>query len=76
MIDEKAFYIDVKDYLPTDAVSIKTEQEKEAEATMYEDMKMEAARVLSLFNEKWTPAIVNGKPVRCLYNYPISFNIE
>ncbi len=76
MNDEKAFYIDVRDYLPNDTVTIKTEEEKASENALYEQMKLEAARVLTLFNEKWNPAVAEGKPVRCLYNYPISFNIE
>jgi hypothetical protein len=76
MQDEKAFYISVKDYLPTAAIAIQTEEEKKAESALYEQMKAEAARVLALFEEKWTPATVGGRPVACLYNYPISFNIE
>ena len=76
MNDEKAFYIDVRDYLPVDAVAIQTEEQRAAEAKMVDAMKEEAVRVLSLFNEKWLPAVDEGQPVRCLYNYPISFNIE
>ena len=76
MNDVKAFYISAKDYLPTDVVKIQTEEEKAIEAKAYEAMKQEAARVVSLFKETWIPAVVGGKPVRCLYNYPISFNIE
>lgn len=76
MNDEKAFYISVKDYIQSNVVSIQTEEQKAAEAKLYDGMKAEAARVLALFNETWIPAQVAGKPVKCLYNYPISFNIE
>lgn len=76
MTDKKAFYVSAKDLVVASAVKIQTEEEKAAEAKAYEAMKTEAARVLGLFNETWIPAQVAGKPVRCLYNYPISFNIE
>ncbi|HEY0090913.1 MAG TPA: hypothetical protein VGB43_00375 [Flavobacterium sp.] len=76
MNDVKAFYISVKDYLPVETVKIQTEEEKQKESLAYEAMKTEAARVVGLFNQTWIPAKVGGKPVRCLYNYPISFNIE
>ncbi|HLA55093.1 MAG TPA: hypothetical protein VK623_03260 [Flavobacterium sp.] len=76
MTDEKSFYISVKDYMPADVVAIQTEEQKAAESKLYDAMKVEAARVLSLFNESWIPAQIGGKPVKCLYNYPISFNIE
>ncbi len=76
MKDEKAVHIDIREYLPTDVVQIKTEDEKNAEAAILEGMKSEAVRVLALFEDQWLPAVADGKPVRCLYNYPISFNIE
>jgi len=76
MTDKKAFYVSAKDLVPTDVVKIQTEAEKAAEANAYEAMKNEAARVLGLFDKTWIPAVVAGKPVRCLYNYPISFTIE
>lgn len=76
MTDIKSFYISVKDYLPIDVVKIQSEEEKLAEQKVFDSMRDEAARVLKLFTETWTPALVKGKPVRCLYNYPISFNIE
>ena len=74
MTDEKAFYINVNDYLPVEVAA--TEDQKVSDQLLYDDMKVEAARVLTLFNEKWTPASLRGKSVRCLYNFPISFNIE
>jgi len=74
MTDEKAFYINVDDYLPVNGE--KTEEQKVSDQLLYDDMKNEAARVLTLFNEKWIPATLHGRPVRCLYNFPISFNIE
>ncbi len=76
MTDVKSFYISVKEYLPVEVVSIQTEEEKAAEQKVFDSMRDEAARVLKLFTDTWTPAMVSGKPVRCLYNYPISFNIE
>ena len=76
MTERKAFYVSAKDLVESAAVAIQTEDQKIAEAKAYEAMKNEAARVLALFNETWIPARVAGKPVRCLYNYPISFNIE
>ncbi len=75
MNDEKAFSIVAKDYLPGDQSAI-TEEQKAREAEALEQMKLEAQRVLALFEEKWVPAQLNGVPVRCLYNYPITFNLE
>jgi|GEM_PF-1204785 len=76
MSDVRTFYISVKDLVPAEQVKIATEEEKAYEAKQTDALKAEAVRVLSAFNEKWTPAIEEGKPVRCLYNYPINFNIE
>ena len=76
MNDVKAFYISVKDLVPAANVQIQTEEEKAADALAYEQMKNEAARVVASFGKTWVPAKISGKPVRCLYNYPISFNIE
>jgi protein TonB len=76
MTDIKAFYISVKDYIKTEVVKITTREEKINEADQIETMKGEAVRVLKLFKKTWQPALKEGKPVRCLYNYPINFNIE
>jgi hypothetical protein len=76
MSDIKAFHINVKDYIVTDKVKIATQDEKIEEADQIETMKGEAVRVLKLFKKTWEPAVKEGKPVRCLYNYPINFNIE
>ncbi len=76
MQDEKAFYISAKDFLPNETASTLTGEQQLAEIKMLDDMKAEAVRVLSLFAENWVPAEKGGNPVRCLYNYPISFNIE
>jgi len=76
MTDRKSFFVSAKDLIPTAAVKIQTEEEKAVEAKALEEMKLEAGRVLGLFNEKWIPAQVAGKPVRCLYNYPIVFAID
>ena len=76
MTDKKAFYVSAKDLLPTAAVAIQTEDQKKAESDALEQMKAEAARVLALFNEKWIPGALQGRPVRCLYNYPITFAIQ
>ncbi len=76
MSDVRTFYTSVTDLVASDQVPIATAEQKAYEAQQTELLKAEAVRVLSAFNEKWTPAIENGKPVRCLYNYPINFNIE
>ena len=72
----KAFHVNVKDYLPTDVVKITTENEKINQLDQIETMKAETVRVLKLFKKTWIPATKEGKSVRCLYNYPINFNIE
>ena len=71
----KAFHINVKEYLPT-VVKISTENEKINQLDQIESMKAETVRVLKLFKKTWIPATKEGKVVRCLYNYPINFNIE
>lgn len=76
MSDIKAFYISVKNYIASDVVKIATQDEKINELDQIETMKAETVRVLKLFNKTWKPAIKEGKPVRCLYNNPINFNIE
>ncbi|MFT3795987.1 hypothetical protein [Flavobacterium sp.] len=76
MSDVRTFHISVKDLVENTNVKIATEEEKAYEAKQTDALKAETVRVLSAFNEKWIPAVENGKPVRCLYNYPINFNIE
>lgn len=76
MSDVRTFYISVKDLVTAEQVKIATEEEKAYEIKQTEALKLETVRVLSAFNEKWVPAQENGKVVRCLYNYPINFNIE
>lgn len=76
MTDVKSFYISVKDLVPSQMVPIMTEEQRAAEQAQFLRMQAEAARVLKLFREQWIPAQIAGKPVRCLYNYPISFNLE
>lgn len=76
MSDVRTFFISIKDLVPAEQVKIATEEEKAYEAKQTDALKAEAVRVLSAFDEKWIPAIEAGKPVRCLYNYPINFNIE
>lgn len=75
--DVKAFYVNVKDLVSNgDQVKIETEAQKELHAEQSNLLKKEAVRVISAFNEKWIPAKKDGQMVRCLYNYPINFNIE
>lgn len=76
MSDVRTFFISVKDLVESGNVKIATEEEKAYEAKQTDALKAEAVRVLSAFNEKWIPAMEDGKPVRCLFNYPINFNIE
>ena len=76
MTDVKAFYVSVKDYIDGNVEKIKTEGQKVNETDQINTMKGETVRVLRMFNKTWVPATKDGKPVRCLYNYPINFNIE
>lgn len=36
----------------------------------------EAIRVLKSIKERWIPGTINGLPVRCSYNLPITINIK
>lgn len=72
----KAFHVNVKEYLPSTVVKILTENEKIIQLDQIQSMKAETVRVLKLFKKTWIPANKEGKAVRCLYNYPINFNIE
>lgn len=36
----------------------------------------EAIRVLKSIKEKWVPGTINGLPVRCSYNFPMTINIR
>jgi protein TonB len=76
MSEIKAFSINAKDLISSNVIKIATAEEKINEADQIESMKGEAVRVLNLFQKTWEPAIKEGKPVRCSYNYPIHFNIE
>lgn len=76
--DVKAFYVNIKDLVSNtdDQVKIETEAQKELNAEQSNLLKKEAVRVITAFNEKWIPAKKDGQIVRCLYNYPINFNLE
>jgi len=76
MTNVKAFHVTVKDYLESNMVKIATAEDKLNEKDQIDTMKGETVRVLKLFSKTWNPAIKEGKAVRCLYNYPINFNIE
>lgn len=76
MSDVRTFYVSVTDLVTDGQIPITTEAQKQYEAQQTELLKAEAVRVLSAFTDKWTPAIEDGKPVRCLYNYPMNFNLE
>lgn len=76
MTNIKAFYVSVKDYLESNMVKIATADQKVNENDQIQTMKGETVRVLKMFDKTWIPAMKDGKPVRCLYNYPINFNIE
>ena len=41
-----------------------------------EYLKSEIVRVIAISNSKWIPATKGGKPVRCLFHYPIKMSIE
>ena len=51
-------------------------EQRQRESELLDTMKPEAVRVISGFKKPWNPAMKNGKPVRCQYNYPINFNLE
>lgn len=76
MTNIKAFHVSIKDYIESNVQKITTEDEKINELDQIETMKAETVRVLKLFTKIWSPALKENKPVRCLYNYPINFNIE
>ncbi|MBF0695530.1 MAG: hypothetical protein IR153_10790 [Flavobacterium sp.] len=76
MREVKAFSAVAKDYLTEGKTAEVSDSDKQKDAAALEQMKVEAARVLLLFNGKWEPAKLAGKPVRCLYNYPITFRLE
>lgn len=74
--DIKFIHLSVKDLIENPNLAPLTDEEKKHETAQLDNMKTEAVRVLSLFKNKWNPAVKDGKPVRCQYNYPINFNIE
>jgi len=76
MTDIKAFHVSIKDFPESDQIKIQTEAEKKIETEQTEAMKAETIRILLSFKETWAPAQKDGKSVRCLYNYPINFNLE
>ena len=41
-----------------------------------EYLKREIVRVICLSESKWIPATIGGKPVRCLFHYPVKMSIE
>lgn len=76
MTDVKTFHLAINDLEPTAGVDIETTADKDRAEKVSDAMKSETKRVLLAFKEKWIPAKKGGKDVRCLYNYPISFNVE
>jgi len=72
--DIRFIHMSAKDVDEAKARSL-TEKQKKHEAVQLETMKTESVRVLSQFKEKWKPALKDGKPVRCLFNYPINFSL-
>lgn len=73
--DVKFIYMSAKDIDEAKSKKL-TEEEKKYEMAQLEAMKTESVKVLSQFKETWKPAIKDGKPVRCLFNYPINFTME
>lgn len=76
MTDVKAFYIKIKDLIESNVKKAKTKDEKINELDQIETMKTETVRVLSMFKPTWSPALKYGKPVRCLYNLPLNFQVN
>ncbi len=73
--DVKFIYMSAKDIDEAKA-KLLTEEQKKYEIAQLETMKAESVRVLSNFKERWKPAIKDGQPVRCVFNYPINFSLE
>ena len=40
------------------------------------DLDAEALRLIQLTSGQWTPAMDNGKAVRCKYNMPVTFRLS
>ncbi len=76
MTDVKTYYLAMNDLEPTAGIEIETTADKDRAEKVSEAMKAETLRVLTAFKERWTPAKKGGMDVRCIYNYPISFNVE
>lgn len=76
MTDTKAFHVDVKDYIESNTTKKPSEEDNIDQLDQIASMKVEAVRVLKLFDKQWIPAKNDGEYVRCLYNYPINFTIE
>ncbi|MBD3582979.1 energy transducer TonB [Flavobacterium selenitireducens] len=72
--DVKFIYMSAKDIDEAKAKTV-SEDQKKYELAQLETMKVESVRVLSQFKETWKPALKDGKPVRCLFNYPINFSL-
>ncbi|RYG46417.1 MAG: hypothetical protein EOO01_16240 [Chitinophagaceae bacterium] len=56
--------------------SVIDEEQKKKDSALLDTMKPESVRVMTAFNKLWVPAMKDGKPVRCQYNYPMNFNLE
>ncbi len=81
VIEQDGSFSDVK------FVHLKSEAlRKDEDATQTDDgfavvpeleyLKGEIVRVICLSDSKWIPATKGGKPVRCLFHYPIKMSIE
>jgi len=73
--DVKFIYMSAKDIDDAKARSV-SEDQKKYELAELDGMKAESVRVVSQFSETWKPALKDGKPVRCQFNYPINFTME
>ena len=72
----------VKDNM-TARVYVKFVIEKDGSMSNYEILKDpgygmadELIRVLKTIKEKWSPGVIDGKPVRVSYNLPLTLNIK
>lgn len=53
-----------------------TAEQKEKEKELLKQLNLDVVRVVGNYKKPFKPAMQNGKPVRCLYNFPITIMLE
>lgn len=79
IIEEDGSFTDVKFVHLKSELLVKNEniaEDKFEVLPELEYLKTEIVRVIALSHSKWIPATKDGKPVRCLFHYPINMSIE